>query len=272
METLNEILNITLVIIIVIFVYLFIDIRKSINKKKPKKKVLNNKKDIDKEYVDINIETKEDNFYSAKLFDNLFTKNHQELSINNENKAFSKEIYAIYKLIFNQKIYLNEPFHTKFYNFLLIIDKNDFLIVDKNSRIITLNVRNIKNEEETSKAYQVFSTKEVIVSVINKSFDGLNNYNQETRQALLISIVKIAFNYSFHYDESEKDFKELIDPLLYNYEIKELVQKIINSIKDEEDYLFILDSFYFTFRNLKTYPYEISISNGLNLSKLDRTS
>lgn len=67
------------------------------------------------------------------------------------------ELRAIYKLVVHDNLWINEPFHTKFYEFLMLINDNDFMIIDPYSKVITMNVRDKYNKVQTSKSYQVYT-------------------------------------------------------------------------------------------------------------------
>ena len=40
----------------------------------------------------------------------------------------------IYELVIHDNLWINEPFHSKFYEFCMIINDNDFMIIDPSSK------------------------------------------------------------------------------------------------------------------------------------------
>ena len=55
------------------------------------------------------------------------------------------DFISIYELVVHNNLWINEPFHTKFYEFCMIINDNDFMIIDPSSKVITMNIRDKYN-------------------------------------------------------------------------------------------------------------------------------
>ena len=62
-----------------------------------------------------------------------------------------------------------------------------------------MNVRDNYNKVQTSKSYQVFSTKEIIKYVIRYSIADIKSYEKIEAQNLVISIFIIVLKQSVHY-------------------------------------------------------------------------
>ncbi len=108
------------------------------------------------------------------------------------------DFISIYELVVHDNLWINEPFHSKFYEFCMIINDNDFMIIDPSSKVITMNIRDRWNKVQTSKSYQVFSSKEIIKYVIRYSITDIKSYDKIEAQNLLISIFIIVLKQSVH--------------------------------------------------------------------------
>ena len=74
------------------------------------------------------------------------------------NPSYSLRTYGLiglYNDLIIKNLWINEPFHSKFYEILMVLDKNEFMIADPHSRVITMNVRGKDNQLSTSKSFQV---------------------------------------------------------------------------------------------------------------------
>jgi hypothetical protein len=164
-----------------------------------------------------------------------------------------KELKSIYQRLIKNNLWLNEPFHSKLFELLLILNSNSFMIPDPNSRIITMYYNG-----KTSKSFQVFSTIDVIDFVIEDTTFKINTFSKHDAQNITLAIFIIAIEKSLHY-KSKIDSKNIIDKLLKEYKCKEYVYCIINLIKDENTTLdFVNDSFNIAIYLCKTYPYNTS--------------
>lgn len=168
------------------------------------------------------------------------------------------EFRAIYKLVVHDNFWINEPFHSKFYEFLMLINDNDFMIIDPYSKIITMNVRDKYNKVQTSKSYQVYSTKNIIKHMISYCMDDITRFNKKDGQNLLISIFIVVLKQSVHY--LSKDVPQnIIDKMLKDYKEAEDIRNIVQMIKDKNEQLhFIQQSLYNAFSVVETLPYNDS--------------
>ena len=161
----------------------------------------------------------------------------------------------LYKDIICDLLWINEPFHTKFYEFLMLINDNNFMIIDKNSEVMTMNIRDKYNKMQTSKSYQVFSTKDVLIFVINQTINHLARLNKYDAQNILLAIFVFALEQSVHYISRDIAINELLKSYPYNDNIID----ISKSIKDENSNLkFVSSAFNLAFSKLNTLPYNDS--------------
>lgn len=164
-------------------------------------------------------------------------------------------IKNMYKEIVHKNLWINEPFHTKFYEFLMLVNDNDFMIVDPHSKIIAMNTRDKYNKMQTSKAYQVYSTKDIIKHMISYCINEIKRFNKKDAQNLVISIFIVALKLSVHY-LSREVLQDIIDKMLKDYIHSPAIRNIIQMIeaKNEKIY-FIQESIYDAFSVVETLPY-----------------
>ena len=164
----------------------------------------------------------------------------------------------LYKDIICDLLWINEPFHTKFYEFLMLINDNNFMIIDKNSEVMTMNIRDKYNKMQTSKSYQVFSTKDVLIFVINQTINHLARLNKYDAQNILLAIFVFALEQSVHYISRDIAINT-INELLKSYPYNDNIIDISKSIKDENINLkFVSSAFNLAFSKLNTLPYNDS--------------
>ena len=154
------------------------------------KKVLKEKNTLQKENYLQNLQQKVVNQEIDKELERNYKLNTHKVQYSLFNPIYDglHDFNSIYELIIHDNLWINEPFHTKFYEFCMIINDNDFMIIDPSSKVITLNIRDKYNKVQTSKSYQVFSTKDIIKYVIRYSITDIKSYNKIEAQNLLISI------------------------------------------------------------------------------------
>lgn len=169
------------------------------------------------------------------------------------------EFNSIYKQVIHKNLWINEPFHSKFYEFLMLINDNDFMIIDPNSRVITMNVRDRHNKVQTSKSYQVYSTKDIIKHMISYCMDDITRFNKKDAQNLVISIFIVALKQSVHYLSKEVP-QNILDKMLKDYKEAVNIRNIVQMIEDKnEQVYFIQEALYNAFCKVETLPYNDSV-------------
>ncbi|DAB34195.1 MAG TPA: hypothetical protein CFH82_06575 [Sulfurospirillum sp. UBA12182] len=164
----------------------------------------------------------------------------------------------LYKDIVIKNLWINEPFHTKFYEFLMLINDNHFMIIDPYSKVITMNIRDEHNIVQTSKSYQVYSAKDIIKHTIIDCIHDIKRFNKNDAQNLIILIFIVVLKQSVHYLSKEVP-QSIIDRMLKDYKqaprIKNIVQMF--EVKNEKVY-FIQESLNDAFSVVETLPYNDS--------------
>lgn len=168
------------------------------------------------------------------------------------------EFSFIYKLVIIDNLWIEEPFHSKFYEFLLLINDNDLMIIDPLTKVITMNLRDKNNKIQRSKSYQVFSSKEIIMHMIPYCIHHKKVPGRHDKQNIIISIFMIILKKSIHY-QSNENFQNIINEMLKSYKYERDVRYIIKLIKEADERVsFIEDAISDAFIVLRTFPYNDS--------------
>lgn len=179
------------------------------------------------------------------------------LTLFNARKDLDELIY-LYELVIVKNYWINEPFYSKFYEFLLLLEQNEFMIVDSNAKVISMNLRDHNNQVQTSKAYQVYSSREIIEYVIQTSMHNVLKFEKSDGQNIVMSICVFILEKSLHYLSQETP-QNIINSLLSDYENSQDVREIVALIKEKNSSLkFVVDAFEEALNRIGTYPYNDS--------------
>lgn len=177
------------------------------------------------------------------------------------NPSYSLRTYGLiglYNDLVMKNLWINEPFHSKFYEILMILDKNEFMILDPHSRVITMNVRGKDNKVSTSKSFQVFSTKNIVVATLNNAMSDIIRFNQHDAQHIVLAICVIALEQSLHYQSPEVALNT-VKTILKDYEFTEGIRCIMDIVEDKDEELkFVDNAFQIAFQISCTYAYNDS--------------
>jgi hypothetical protein len=178
------------------------------------------------------------------------------------SKNLTYEFRDLYIDIVLNNLWINEPFHSTFYKLLILFDKDELIIKDKNSKILTLNVRDqYSNNMIVSKSYQVFSSKRIVKMTLLKAINEIIKFKKDDAQNIILAICIITLQKSIHFTNG-KISNDFINELLTTE-----MKNIITMIQDKHhQLLFIEDSFLFAFLNTTTEPY--NDSEELNFIKI----
>ncbi len=170
------------------------------------------------------------------------------------SKNLTYQFRDLYIDIVLNNLWMNEPFHSTFYKLLILFDKDELMIRNKNSKILTLNIRDkYSNNMIASNSYQVFSSKKILNMTLLKSINEIIKFNKNDAQNIILAICIITLQKSLHFSNG-KISNDFINELLTTN-----VKNIITMIKDKHpQLLFIEDSFLFAFLNTRTEPYNDS--------------
>lgn len=169
-----------------------------------------------------------------------------------------KKFIHLYQLIVVKNYWVNEPFYSKFYELLLVFEKNDFMIIDSNVKVITMNLRTKNNEVETSRAFEVYSSADIVDFTIRTSMENILQFKQEDAQNIVIAICIFILEKSVHYLSQEVS-KTLVIELFYDYKKVQKIRKIAELINEKNSaLLFVSDAFEQALSTVETYPYNDS--------------
>ena len=172
--------------------------------------------------------------------------------------ALDYKSYELYKNIIYESLLINEPFYTKFYMFLLTLEKNNFMIIDKNTNVITVNTRDKNNKMHTSKSYQVFSVQDISIVTIKCALDNILKFQKSDVQNIIIAIFVIVLKQSVHYLSREAPIAT-IENLLDNYQYKKDVEFIISLIEQKDNQVtFVHKALAKAFNICNTFPFNDS--------------
>jgi hypothetical protein len=172
--------------------------------------------------------------------------------------GLSHIINGLYQDVVVSNLWINEPFHSKLYEILFLLDRNEFMIPDPTSKVFTLHMKNNKGEVETSKSYQVFSTQKILESVLSQTITSIIKYPKTDAQNIVISICIIVIEQSIHY-RSQENSKKVLKHILHDYEHIAKVKHIIDLINiGNSSFKFIQTAFTEAFNYVETEPYNDS--------------
>lgn len=170
-------------------------------------------------------------------------------------RDLQSNLATFYENIVRKYLWINEPFHSIFYKTLLFFDKNKLMIIDPDSRVVTMNLRDANNKMHTSKSYQVFSTRDIVQIVIEDAMSNILRFAKNDAQAIVFAICIIALNKSMHYVSKETP-QEISNELLNEYKDSYIVKIILGSIKDgDSQFAFVEEAFSQAFKSAQTFPY-----------------
>ena len=148
-----------------------------------------------------------------------------------ETKHYLESSLApLYQKIVIKNIWIDEPFHDKFYEILILINRNKFLIKDRNSNVITMHVRGKDNKVTVSNAYNIFITLDIVVETFNLCIRNILEFEKEEAQNIVLVICILALEKSQYYNNKECP-KNTIFYLLSNYEYLNDIKFILAQIK-----------------------------------------
>lgn len=178
----------------------------------------------------------------------------------------SYNLRYLYHDIVVKNLWINEPFHTKFYEILIVLDKNEFMMIDPHSRVITMNVRGKDNKVSTSKSFQVFATRDIIEATLQNAMSDIVRFNKHDAQHIVLAICVIALEQSLHYQSHEASL-DTVKTRLKDYEFTEDIYHITSLLEGQNEQLkFVNKAFQMAFTTTQTEAYNDSeVSKPLQL-------
>ncbi|MBD3841934.1 MAG: hypothetical protein IE909_08620 [Campylobacterales bacterium] len=168
------------------------------------------------------------------------------------------QLIYLYELVIVKNYWISEPFYSKFYELLILFEKNNLMIVDPNAKVITMNLRDHNNEVHTSRAFEVYSSADIVDSVLRLCMKNILQFKQQDAQNIIIAICIFVLEKSVHY-RSQKVFQHMVIDVLSDYKNAQDVRKNLEWIKEKKiSVKFVFDAFEQALNTAKTYPYNDS--------------
>jgi type II secretory pathway pseudopilin PulG len=177
-----------------------------------------------------------------------------------DTSALDYNLSNLYSKVIKINRWINEPFHSKFFEFLVLFKDNEFMIIDRNTDVITMYVRDEDNVMQESKAYQVYSSKDIVVFVIDHVINDFDkSLGIDDIQDTLIAVIIITLMQSVHYLSNDATLNT-IEKLTNNYLTKDNIENIVAQIKVKDSrYVSIQNAFEKAFLCNKTLPFNDGI-------------
>lgn len=168
------------------------------------------------------------------------------------------KLVYLYELVIVKNYWINEPFYSKFYELLIMFEKNNFMIIDQNAKVITMNIRDSNNKVQTSRAFEVYSSRDIVESIITISMQNILQFKQQDAQNIALAICIFILEKSVHYLSTEVP-RVVINNLLCDYKSVNNVTIIVELIKEKNDLMkFVYDAFEQAQNRATRYPYNDS--------------
>lgn len=160
----------------------------------------------------------------------------------------------LYKEIVLDNEWLNEPFCSTVFKILMIVDKDEFMIHDQNSRVVIANLRGKHNKMLQTKSYKVFSTLEIIKSFFHYAFSNINRYKQNDAQDIVITCLLMIISESKHFETHQSI--DVYEMYLKGYNRQDQVKNILKLIKSHDtQFEFIHKALIDSFKIIQAKPY-----------------
>lgn len=104
-------------------------------------------------------------------------------------KHLQKDTQILYSNIILKNLWINEPFHSTFYKFLLMLNKDTYFVRDPFSKVITSNLRNDANQMVKVESYLVLSVLELIAYCISNCLGSIKKFRRSDAQNLTLALM-----------------------------------------------------------------------------------
>jgi len=171
---------------------------------------------------------------------------------------FKPALSSLYRRIIVVNQWIHEPFHTQFYQTLVILNQNNLMIIDSKLPVIKMNFRDQSNQVVTSKSYQVYATDDIVVESISNCLKEIQTYCIKDAHNIIIAICIVIINQSVYFN-SKDEVNKTSEHILANYKYAEDVRYIIDLILKKNTQIdFIAQGIKEAFSSVSTEPYNNS--------------
>lgn len=183
-----------------------------------------------------------------------------------------RDTQELYSNIILDNLWINEPFHSTLFKFLLILEKDVYYIRDPFSKVITSNLRNDANEMIKVESYLVLSVLELIAYCISNCLGSIKQFRRTDAQNLTLALMIFVLQKSENMIESY--LVEMKKHLFEDYPDADNCEYILSLLDHHDERLKFIPAVYdLAIRNVDRHPYvagttqpELSI-NTLSLPK-----
>lgn len=175
-------------------------------------------------------------------------------------RDLSCELRILYSTIVVKNLWIDEPFHTKFYQVLLLLSKNNFMIRNPKSIDLVINMRDENDIVQKSISYEVFSVNEILCSTFQYTMDSIVSFHKSDARNIVFAVVLMICKKSQYFNYEELPLT-LIQELLKDYHELENIRYILELIEAEDRRLdFVVKAYNMAIKRAATYPYNNSVS------------
>lgn len=197
--------------------------------------------------------------YYGKVKSKQYT-NEATYYLYDSSQHLESNLHIIYKKTIVDRLWIEEPFHSKFFEILVFFSINNFMILDPNSRVITMHIRDKNNKEQETKTYQVLSSNDILSCCFKKISYADVNYSKEDFQIALVALLIIVLKMS-KLNGISINANDMLVNYIYKDKVHEKV-KLINS--NHSSFSYFNEILKDAIRCSTSYPYN-DIENHENL-------
>jgi hypothetical protein len=169
-------------------------------------------------------------------------------------KHLRKDTQKLYSNIILDNLWINEPFHSTFFKFLLILEKDTYFIRDPFSKIITSNLRNDANQMVKVKSYLVLSVLEIIGYCISDCIGPIQQFRKHDAQNITFALMLLICQKSENILVT--DLSEMKKFIFEDYPDAEKIEYILSLLEQHaEQFKFIPVVYDLAIKNVSRHPY-----------------
>lgn len=169
----------------------------------------------------------------------------------------------IYDEVVRKNLWNKEPFHSVFFNILMTFNNNEFMIIDPNSRVITLNMRDSNNKMLKSKSYQVYDSIAILYRVLKETRVYICKHEVKKAQSIVLAICIIVLKNSTNKLFPNDISTSFIDGLVSASDNIDYINTVVEMIKSgDSKYIFVKNALDIAFISEERLPF-----NDIELSK-----
>lgn len=169
-------------------------------------------------------------------------------------KHLQKDTQILYSNIILKNLWINEPFHSTFYKFLLMLNQDAYFVRDPFSKVITSNLRNDANQMVKVESYLVLSVLELITYCISNCHGSIKQFRRTDAQNLTLALMIFVLQMSENMIESY--LFEMKKHLFEDYPEVDKSEYILSLLDHHDERLKFIPVVYdLAIKNVDRHPY-----------------